>query len=286
MAHPAPGRLLSRNGTDLGDCFPEIRAASQQGWVWDGEVILADGRGVPTVYEVQRRWTRRRHRVGQARLAVFVVLASPHDGDVTGWPLRDRLKLLDEVPYSDTIVRMPDGPDGPELFAIAVRHGAEGIVAKQLHSRYRPGRSPAWLKFKRCDRITCLATGWAAGGDAPSGAVIARPAAGRLVPAGVVRYGFTAVERRRVRDLVHTARPVLLDVDCQDIAPKVGCGSPSTPGCGTTSNSPTCSRRRATSDPVAVSVESVPVHPNHPHRTGDVGAVQVVVHAGNAGAPL
>lgn len=170
-----PGRLLSRNGTDLGDRFPEIVERSPAGWVLDGEVVLAGGLGVPTVYEVQRRWSHRTHRAGQARLAVFDVLRSPHDGDVTAWPLRDRLQLLDQVRYDATLVRMPEGPDGPALFRIAVAHGAEGIVAKRMRSRYRPGRSSSWLKFKRCDRITCLATRWIPTGDQPSGAAIARP---------------------------------------------------------------------------------------------------------------
>jgi len=38
---------------------------------------------------------------------------------------------------------------GTAFFAAAVAQGHEGIVAKLLTSRYRPGRrSPAWLKIK------------------------------------------------------------------------------------------------------------------------------------------
>lgn len=214
-----PGRLLSRNGTDLSSWFPEIVEHSPAGWTLDAEVILADRRGVPTVYELQRRWANHRYRTGQARLAVFDVLRSPHDGAVTDWPLRDRLQLLDHVPYNDTILRMPDGPDGPELFQIAVASGAEGVVAKWRASRYRVGRSRWWLKFKRSDRVTCLAIGWVPGGDQPPGVALLRTTGDRLQHVGVVRYGFTAAERRRVRDLLQARRQLLLDVDCQEITP-------------------------------------------------------------------
>jgi ATP-dependent DNA ligase len=38
---------------------------------------------------------------------------------------------------------------GTALYALALAHGHEGIVAKRLASAYRPGRrSPAWRKIK------------------------------------------------------------------------------------------------------------------------------------------
>ena len=40
-------------------------------------------------------------------------------------------------------------PDGALVFAHACKMGVEGIVSKRLGSRYRSGRSPDWLKFKR-----------------------------------------------------------------------------------------------------------------------------------------
>jgi bifunctional non-homologous end joining protein LigD len=37
---------------------------------------------------------------------------------------------------------------GLTVFQHACKMGLEGIVSKRLGSRYRSGRSPAWLKFK------------------------------------------------------------------------------------------------------------------------------------------
>src|SRR5262249_16929317 len=39
--------------------------------------------------------------------------------------------------------------DGPTVFAHACKMGLEGIVSKRLGSRYPPGRSTDWLKFKK-----------------------------------------------------------------------------------------------------------------------------------------
>jgi bifunctional non-homologous end joining protein LigD len=41
---------------------------------------------------------------------------------------------------------------GPELMVACAQLGLEGVVAKRLESRYRPGvRSPDWLKVKSPD---------------------------------------------------------------------------------------------------------------------------------------
>jgi bifunctional non-homologous end joining protein LigD len=41
--------------------------------------------------------------------------------------------------------------EGAVVFHHACRMGLEGIVSKRLGSRYRSGRSPDWLKFKKPD---------------------------------------------------------------------------------------------------------------------------------------
>jgi ATP-dependent DNA ligase len=50
---------------------------------------------------------------------------------------------------------------GQEFFARVVRQGHEGVVAKQLASRYCPGkRSPAWQKMKPVQVIPCVIFGY------------------------------------------------------------------------------------------------------------------------------
>ena len=46
-------------------------------------------------------------------------------------------------------VRLNEHPDGLAVFQHAYKMSLEGIVSKRLGSRYRSGRSPDWLKFKK-----------------------------------------------------------------------------------------------------------------------------------------
>ena len=42
-----------------------------------------------------------------------------------------------------------EDPEGDVVFRHACKMGLEGIVSKRLGPRYRSGRSPYWLKFKK-----------------------------------------------------------------------------------------------------------------------------------------
>jgi len=45
-------------------------------------------------------------------------------------------------------VLFEQGEIGPDLFRHACLMGLEGLVSKRADSRYRAGRSPAWIKTK------------------------------------------------------------------------------------------------------------------------------------------
>jgi bifunctional non-homologous end joining protein LigD len=53
---------------------------------------------------------------------------------------RHGVRLNEHLPYP-----------GEMVFRHACKLGLEGIVSKQLGSRYRSGRPPDWLKFKNPD---------------------------------------------------------------------------------------------------------------------------------------
>ena len=88
--------------------------------------------------------------------ATYVVFDLLYDGycSILDRPLierRERLRQLladlgrPQVVFSEAIV----GP-GRVLFEEVCRQGLEGVVAKRLSSRYRPGkRTNAWLKARR-----------------------------------------------------------------------------------------------------------------------------------------
>jgi bifunctional non-homologous end joining protein LigD len=89
-------------------------------------------------------------------------------------PLSARRRLLEEVAVpSDRFQISPAvAGEGTALFAAAQAQKLEGIVAKQLDSRYQPGaRSRAWLKIKTVFDADAVVVGWTDGGGARSGSI-------------------------------------------------------------------------------------------------------------------
>jgi bifunctional non-homologous end joining protein LigD len=89
-------------------------------------------------------------------------------------PLVKRRQLLEEVVVpSDRVQISPAIPgEGTALFEAAKDQNLEGIVAKQLSSKYQPGtRTRAWLKIKTVFDADAIVVGWTEGGGARSGSI-------------------------------------------------------------------------------------------------------------------
>jgi bifunctional non-homologous end joining protein LigD len=149
--------LWSRNGNRLDERFPELVDALEElggpRFTADGEIVAFDGR-VMSFARLQARI----HLTGAARIAATGVavyyylfdLLSYDGQDMTGLPLRDRKRILrrafdfrDPLRYS-----VHRNSDGEAFYEQACERGWEGLIAKRATSRYRPGRSKEWLKFK------------------------------------------------------------------------------------------------------------------------------------------
>ena len=145
--------LISRNGKDWTDRFPEVRAAAAElparRAFLDGEVavLLPDGR---TSFQALQNVFSGGDR---GNLVYFVFDLLHLDGeDVTLLPLERRKARLAEllrpqerkrIRYSEHVVG-----HGPEFLARVCRMGLEGIVSKRTDAPYRSGPSKAWLKVK------------------------------------------------------------------------------------------------------------------------------------------
>ena len=57
-------------------------------------------------------------------------------------------RLLARRPEGIFVSDFEQGEIGPDLFRHACKFGLEGMVSKRRESRYRPGRSPDWIKVK------------------------------------------------------------------------------------------------------------------------------------------
>ncbi|MEU4690127.1 ATP-dependent DNA ligase [Actinoplanes sp. NPDC023714] len=150
-----PIHLQSRHGKDLTRHFPDVRAGLDAALlpdaVLDGELIVFDpARGRTSFGALQDRV-----RTGRRPLAVSYVVFDllQLDGiELLDRPLLERRMLLEElldgvpVPVLCPATRDPD--EARRWFDDYAVTGAEGIMIKDLSSRYRP-TGPGWWKWKR-----------------------------------------------------------------------------------------------------------------------------------------
>ncbi|MEX2420585.1 MAG: hypothetical protein WD670_02090, partial [Actinomycetota bacterium] len=86
--------------------------------------------------------------------------------DTTGLKLEERRELLETIVEQDERLQLTVYVDGTGVAFTeqARRLQLEGVMAKKLGSRYRPGRrSPDWRKIKLTDTMDCVILGWTPG---------------------------------------------------------------------------------------------------------------------------
>jgi len=155
LARRAAGRvtLSSRNGMDLTEREPGIAVAlaSLPGgdFVVDGELVVFGKGGVPEFSLLQKRG-----EAGAVPASLILFDCLERDGaSLVSRPLSERRAALEALvgrrPKKPFALAARLGPDGEAAFRRAVTEGWEGVVGKDLSSRYEEGRrSLRWLKVK------------------------------------------------------------------------------------------------------------------------------------------
>lgn len=153
--------LLTRNGNDYTGVFPEIaravKALPVDSCIIDGEVIVADDKGLPSFARLQRRGTLSspldvKHAAVELPSMFYAFdLIAFEDFDLRSLPLLKRKEFLSEVVPKLGPVRMLDHieREGEAFLEQVAAMGLEGIIAKKADEPYRKGRSSQWLKIKR-----------------------------------------------------------------------------------------------------------------------------------------
>jgi bifunctional non-homologous end joining protein LigD len=229
--------LLTRNGNDYTEVFPEVAKAMKalpvDSCIIDGEVVVLDKAGKPSFALLQQRGSisspvdvKRAAVELPAAFFVFDML-SFEDFDVRGLPLARRKQLLTEmipklgaVRYLDHIER-----EGDAFLAQVARLGLEGIIAKKADAPYRGGRSPQWLKIKaeRTDDFVIVGFTEPRGNRTGLGALqLADYVDGRLVYAGRAGTGFNETQLAELRGMLDDL--VRRDAPCY--GPVVSPGAP------------------------------------------------------------
>jgi len=130
-------------------------------------------------------------------------------------PYTTRRGELDGLALDQEPVRTPPWYSGSaaDVRAASIEQGLEGVVGKQLTSRYRPGRHREWIKVKNVRYQEVIIAGWAPGKGTRAGMIGSLLLGiydhqGRLRYAGAVGTGFTEAA---LRALAEQLRPMHRD---------------------------------------------------------------------------
>lgn len=169
--------LITRNGHDKSRQFPEVAEAVANladelgdALVLDGEIVPRDGDRIGRFEELQGRMhvqdaarVRQLAKETPTALAVFDILLRADEVFIQR-PWAERREVLEETLDGYTsaqILLAPTTTDREALVAQARKEGWEGIIAKRVDSRYRPGqRTDDWLKLKIENQQEFVVGGW------------------------------------------------------------------------------------------------------------------------------
>jgi bifunctional non-homologous end joining protein LigD len=202
-------RLFSRNDRDRTDRFRDVAAAiarlKDRALLLDGEAVVFDRRGVSRFQLLQRG--------GETAFAVFDCLYR-NGRDLRGEPLSARRAEVEAALGGAPGRLFPSrrlAGNGLAAYREAKRRGFEGLVAKDLSSRYEGRRSAKWLKVKVHQEEELVVAGYTPpkGSRENLGALLLGAYRGRdLVYVGKVGTGFTA---DALAALAKTFRPLVRD---------------------------------------------------------------------------
>ena len=228
-------RLVTRNGRDVSDKYPELRMAhelvDQVNAVLDAEIVAFDEDGKNSFEVLQQRMNlsnereikRISSRIPVALVAFDLLWLDGHD--LTDLALEQRRELLETIVEQDhrlQVVTHVDG-GGTAFAEVAEGLGLEGVVAKRTGSTYQPGRrSPDWRKIKLTNTQDCVILGWTPGQGGRSGTfgalLVGAYDEGKLIWIGQVGTGFTRATLDRVLAALEPLKRATPPIDDPELA--------------------------------------------------------------------
>jgi bifunctional non-homologous end joining protein LigD len=140
--------VRSRRGWRMDHLLPELADLPPR-LTLDGELIAWGDDKLPSFPRLCQRMLQGRHGIPIAYMIFDVVEWDGHG--LLNWPYRQRRQLLEDLAlrgsHWDTAMSFEDGE---RLFNAVCAVGLEGVVAKRLGHRYRPGER-LWVKRKNPD---------------------------------------------------------------------------------------------------------------------------------------
>lgn len=153
-------KLYSRNGNSFNKSYPLLVDALSKmnvDAVLDGEIVVMDKDGIPS-FQLLQDYT------GDLPLIyhVFDLLYVDHK-NICEYPLLQRKNWLKALLVNNDFIKYSDHvkTEGIEFYKLAIEQKLEGIMAKQMHSKYFPGiRTSNWLKIKHHKTMEAIIAGF------------------------------------------------------------------------------------------------------------------------------
>lgn len=198
--------LRSRNYKMLNEVFPSVTETLERipyDVILDGEVAALDDSGRPRFELIKKN-------LGEAkniRYFVFDILYL-NGFDISHLPLIERKKILKKIlPRSASVVYVDHIlKKGTAFFEEVKKSGLEGIIAKDTHSLYEPGkRSGAWKKIKTSREAKVYIVGYTKGKGRNAGIgalAVASKRGKKFTYLGNVGSGFSARQSKELVSLL------------------------------------------------------------------------------------
>lgn len=210
----ADGRLITRNGYDITEHFPEVEVPHD--WWLDAEIAVvgADGKAD---FEATNRRAKGGHG-GDATLFVFDTLGRE------GRDLRDKTyhyRWLEAFTAlrADNVQVLGVSQDGHRLWREVVGAGGEGVIARLAAAHYSKGRSPGMVKLKHRRTSDVIVVGRTPGNGSRADsfgalqcAVIDADSPGGFRQVGEVGSGFSNADIVDVMEKLAAGKPFVIEV--------------------------------------------------------------------------
>ncbi|MES0135607.1 ATP-dependent DNA ligase [Mesorhizobium sp. M0016] len=143
-------RIYTRRGLAWTTKYRDIVAASAElgaeSAIIDGEIIVLNEAGLSDFAALRKAITRRQHDL------YFVAFDLLHlnGHDLRDMALEERREILESMIPANIRIQFSQAlpGDAKAIFHLIDEAGLEGMVSKRRDSKYRSGRSTAWLKIK------------------------------------------------------------------------------------------------------------------------------------------
>lgn len=215
MTHIENGKvhLYSRNGISYNSKFKTLVQDLEQlehDVILDGEIVLLDKDGLPQFQGLQNY---DEHTVGTLRYYVFDMLYL-NGLSMVDLKLLERKSFIPEMVENLSFTMYCDHVEGmgAALYKKAIDAGMEGVIAKQIDSKYSPGyRSESWLKIKAFETeeaIICGYTESTNGGGLFGSLILGMYRDHDLVYVGNCGSGFSITDQRTI---IEDLKPLIVD---------------------------------------------------------------------------